>query len=51
MAADLLSRGGPLPGEWRLHPDIVQAIWDLSAGLRWTSLPPRRLLIALGGIP
>ena len=28
VAADLLSRGGPLPGEWRLHPVIVQAIWD-----------------------
>ena len=28
VAADLLSRGSPLPGEWRLHPVIVQAIWD-----------------------
>ena len=27
VAADLLSRGGPLPGEWWLQPDIVQAIW------------------------
>ncbi|XP_053195327.1 LOW QUALITY PROTEIN: uncharacterized protein LOC128379724 [Scomber japonicus] len=28
MAADLLSRGGPRPGEWRLHPQIVEAIWS-----------------------
>ena len=27
VAADLLSRGGPLPGEWWLHRVIVQAIW------------------------
>ncbi|KAL0151074.1 hypothetical protein M9458_053587, partial [Cirrhinus mrigala] len=27
VAADLLSRGGPRPGEWRLHPAVVQAIW------------------------
>ena len=26
-AADLLSRGGPLPGEWRLHPEVVEEIW------------------------
>lgn len=26
-AADLLSRGSPDPGEWRLHPDVVQAVW------------------------
>ena len=28
VAANVLSRGGPLPGEWRLHLDIVQAIWS-----------------------
>lgn len=27
VAPDLLSRGGPKPGEWRLHKEIVQAIW------------------------
>ncbi|CAL9704266.1 unnamed protein product [Knipowitschia caucasica] len=27
VAADLLSRGGPDPGSWRLHPQVVWAIW------------------------
>ncbi len=27
-AADLLSRTGPPPGEWRLHPEVVGLIWD-----------------------
>ncbi|XP_056260073.1 uncharacterized protein LOC130186807 [Seriola aureovittata] len=27
VAADLLSRCGPRPGEWRLHPQVVKAIW------------------------
>ena len=27
-AADLLSRQEPDPGEWRLHPAVVHAIWD-----------------------
>ncbi|CAM4634692.1 unnamed protein product [Leuciscus chuanchicus] len=27
-AADELSRLRPLPGEWRLHPQTVQLIWD-----------------------
>lgn len=26
--ADMLSRGGPVPGEWRLHPRVVQMIWQ-----------------------
>ena len=26
-AADLLSRGGPIPGEWRLHPEVVHEFW------------------------
>lgn len=26
-AADLLSRTGPLPGEWHLHPEVVKLIW------------------------
>ncbi|XP_037637109.1 uncharacterized protein LOC119494940 [Sebastes umbrosus] len=25
-AADLLSRSGPLPGEWRLHPEVVASL-------------------------
>ena len=27
LAADLLSRTGPLPGEWRLHPQVVTLLW------------------------
>ncbi len=27
VAADLLSRGGPRPGEWQLHPALIQATW------------------------
>ncbi|XP_045927397.1 uncharacterized protein LOC123984519 [Micropterus dolomieu] len=26
-AADIMSRGGPHPGEWRLHPQVVEEIW------------------------
>ena len=26
--ADLLSRGGPPPGEWMLHPEVVKKIWQ-----------------------
>ncbi|XP_076155099.1 uncharacterized protein LOC143138537 [Alosa pseudoharengus] len=26
--ADLLSRGNPLYGEWRLHPQVVNQIWE-----------------------
>ena len=26
-AADLLSRTGPPPGEWRLHPEVVALLW------------------------
>ena len=22
-----MSRGGPLPGEWALHPEVVKQIW------------------------
>lgn len=47
VAADLLSRGGPRPGEWRLHPAVVQEIWsrfgvaqvDLFASLETTHCP------------
>ncbi|XDV35093.1 hypothetical protein PO909_005124 [Leuciscus waleckii] len=28
-AADELSRQPPLPGEWRLHPQVVQLIWGI----------------------
>ncbi|KAL0177571.1 hypothetical protein M9458_026465, partial [Cirrhinus mrigala] len=27
--ADMLSRGGPVHGEWRLHPQNIQMIWSL----------------------
>ncbi len=27
MGADALSRQGPRPGEWMLHPDAVKQIW------------------------
>lgn len=27
--ADMLSRGGPINGEWRLHPLMVRLIWSL----------------------
>lgn len=26
--ADIMSRGGPLMGEWSLHPEVVQQIWS-----------------------
>ena len=26
-AADIMSRGGPQPAEWRLHPQVVSEIW------------------------
>lgn len=28
IGADLLSRGDHLPGEWRLHPEVVQEVLD-----------------------
>ena len=31
VAANLLSRGGSHPGNWRLHPAVVEAIWRRSA--------------------
>lgn len=45
--ADLLSRGQPHPGEWRLHADVVQDIWrrygtaqvDLFASVDTTHCP------------
>ncbi|KAL0150616.1 hypothetical protein M9458_054077, partial [Cirrhinus mrigala] len=27
MGADILSRQGPRPGEWMLHPEVVRQIW------------------------
>ncbi len=27
VGADILSRQGPRPGEWRLHPEVVKRIW------------------------
>lgn len=28
--ADLLSRSGPHPGNWRLHPAVLEEIWRCS---------------------
>ncbi|XP_014834349.1 PREDICTED: uncharacterized protein LOC106912030, partial [Poecilia mexicana] len=28
VPADILSRGRPPPGEWRLHPEVVGVIWE-----------------------
>lgn len=27
QGVDLLSRGGPCLGEWRLHPEVIEQIW------------------------
>ena len=27
QGGDLMSRGGPLPGEWALHPEVVKQVW------------------------
>ena len=29
VGADALSRQGPVPGEWRLHPEVVELIWRM----------------------
>ncbi|KAI2645232.1 ORF V: Enzymatic polyprotein [Labeo rohita] len=29
MGADILSRQGPRPGEWMLHPEVVKQIWSM----------------------
>ncbi|KAI2642984.1 enzymatic polyprotein [Labeo rohita] len=29
MGADILSRQGPRPGEWMLHPEVVKQIWRM----------------------
>ncbi len=29
LGADILSRQGPRPGEWRLHPEVVKQIWRI----------------------
>ncbi|XP_067305338.1 uncharacterized protein [Pseudorasbora parva] len=28
VVADSLSRQGVVPGEWRLHPEVVESLWD-----------------------
>ncbi len=46
-AADILSRTGPLPGEWRLHTEVIAQIWarygtaqvDLFASVETTHCP------------
>ncbi len=55
IRADLLSRGNPHLGEWRLHPEVVQEIWckygqarvDLFASEENTHCP---LLFSLKGM-
>ncbi len=32
MGADILSRQGPRPGEWRLHPEVVKQTWRVWPG-------------------
>ncbi len=32
MGADILSRQGPRPGEWRLHPEVVKQAWRVWPG-------------------
>ncbi|KAI2657343.1 Transposon Ty3-G Gag-Pol polyprotein [Labeo rohita] len=47
MGADILSRQGPRPGEWMLHPEVVKQIWrvfgpaqmDLFATMENTQCP------------
>ncbi|KAL0173082.1 hypothetical protein M9458_033393, partial [Cirrhinus mrigala] len=29
VGADILSRQGPRPGEWMLHPEVVNQIWEI----------------------
>ncbi|KAI2644160.1 hypothetical protein H4Q32_028378 [Labeo rohita] len=29
VGADILSRQGPRPGEWMLHPEVVRQIWEI----------------------
>ncbi|KAL0177470.1 hypothetical protein M9458_026364 [Cirrhinus mrigala] len=29
VGADVLSRQGPRPGEWMLHPEVVKQIWEI----------------------
>ncbi|KAL0195159.1 hypothetical protein M9458_008731, partial [Cirrhinus mrigala] len=29
VGADVLSRQGPRPGEWMLHPEVVEQIWEI----------------------
>ena len=29
VGADILSRQGPRPGEWKLHPEVVEQIWRI----------------------
>ncbi len=38
MGADILSRQGPRPGEWMLHPEVVKQILRVLARLRWICL-------------
>lgn len=39
VQVDILSRQSLLQGEWRLHPEVVQQIWEIFSRQRGTSLP------------
>ncbi len=45
-AADELSRQHALPGEWRLHPEVLQLIWRRFGDAQVDLLPPRTRLTA-----
>ncbi|GAA6064854.1 uncharacterized protein LOC113526632, partial [Tachysurus ichikawai] len=45
VRADALSRQGPRPGEWRLHPEVVELIWRrFYKAQACTPFPPIALL-------
>ncbi|XP_041934156.1 uncharacterized protein LOC121696989 [Alosa sapidissima] len=56
-AADIISRTGPLPGEWRLNPEVVSQVWaqygtaqvDLFASAETTHCPEWYSLVGQGG--
>ena len=51
MAVDLLSRGGPRPGLWRLHPRIVEAIWSRFGEAQVDLFASRETTLAHYGTP
>ncbi len=51
IGADILSRQGLRPGDWRLHPEVVELIWKESARHKWICLHLERRLTAHSGSP